>query len=103
MVRGAQGRGDEAMVITSVYNSGTSGPSKLKVRYRGPNDTDFAAEVTAKDSAGNDIEIDQNDFDLIYSQNMLGTWLLFARRNGDTNLSQYWSDDNGETWNRKAL
>lgn len=82
------------------YITGSSGPGKIYVISYGPGDSSLPTAVVAKNESGSDIEVEDTQFDISYSNDQNGRWLLFCKRSGDTDLSHFASADHGITWRK---
>lgn len=76
------------------YNSGTSGPGKIHVRYKGPGDSAFGTAVVAP------FDVEPNGFDFTFAPNGANSIILTAVKSGDTDPNEWEStDDEDLTWN----
>ena len=80
-----------------VYNSGTSGPGKIKMRRKGPGDASWSAAVNIQ-SGGNDMEFEPDTFHISYDLQGPGRWVLVCKISGETDLSEWYSTDECETF-----
>lgn len=85
-----------------VYNSGSSGPGKIKAKFRGRDDV-LSSLFTFKDSTGTDIAVADDSFDLTYAPASWAPWVLHCRIDGETDTSEWYSTDvspSGATFTR---
>lgn len=83
---------NEKVVSVFEYNSGSSGPGKIKVKYQGPGDAALgAANVTT-------FNVEPVGFDISFAPARSGSLILTAVAEGDTEPSEWESTDEGETW-----
>ncbi|HKU51057.1 MAG TPA: sialidase family protein, partial [Nitrospira sp.] len=80
------------------YNSGSSGPGKVYGQYRNPGDTAYSTLTVFKDDGGSDLVFEDDVFDLSGAPDSADRWLLVARKSGDTDVTEFWSTDEGLTW-----
>lgn len=74
------------------YNSGTSGPGKIHVRYKGPGDTAFGPAMATT------FDVEPVGFDLTLAPNNAHSIILTAVASGGTDPSEWESTDEGATW-----
>jgi hypothetical protein len=80
-----------------VYNSGTSGPGKIKMRRKGPGDASWSSAVNIQ-SGGSDLEFEPDTFHVSYDMQGPGRWVLVCKISGETDLSEWYSTDECETF-----
>lgn len=80
-----------------VYDSGTSGPGKVYMRRRGPGDTSWSASVAIQ-SGGVDMKFEPDTFHVSYDNQGPGRWVLVAKEEGASDVSEWYSTDECETF-----
>lgn len=82
-----------------VYNSGTSGPGKIKMRRKGPGDTSWSTAVNVK-SAGSDLVFVADTFHLVPDGDGPGRWVAVWKIDGESDVSEWYSTDECATFKR---
>ncbi len=80
-----------------VYNSGTSGPGKIKMRRRGPGDSSFSSAVNVK-SEGVDLQFEPDTFHVSYDNQGPGRWIAVWKISGETDVTEWESVDDGASF-----
>ena len=79
------------------YVSGSSGPGYIKVLHIDAGKT-TGTEDNAQNTTGADIQIKDEGFDISYSPQ--GMWIAVWKIEGETDISHWFSTDEGYTWKR---
>lgn len=83
------------------YDSGTSGPGTAHGQYRGPADADWSTPFTFVDDAAADIPIaDGGMANIAHGKSPQSPWLFSPVVDGETDISDWVSYDNGASWER---
>jgi hypothetical protein len=83
------------------YNSGSSGPGKAYGQYRHEGDTTWSSTFTFKDLTGTPLAIaDGGMSNVSQSVSNQGEWAFAPLIDGDTDVSDWRSDDFGRTWKK---
>lgn len=92
--------GPDGTIVWSAfkYISGSSGPGKIHIISYGPGASSIPSTVIAKDETGSDIEVEDDTFDISFSSDPHGRWLLFAKRSGETSPTHFASADDAKTF-----
>lgn len=80
------------------HNSGSSGPGKLFHRFQASGDASPSAELAIQDGVPADIDVADERFDIVDAKDSAGRWILVAREDGDPEVSEFHSFDEGKTW-----
>lgn len=91
---------DTVLRCAFVYNSGSSGPGKIKGTLQHSGDASESAVFTFKDDAAADIVFADDSFHVSPSASIDMRWLLSCRIDGETDVSEWFSTDDGKTWTR---
>ncbi len=83
-----------------VYDSGTSGPGKIRIRRQGPGQASPGAAFFAKDQTTADIKVEDGTFHVFPANDSTDTWILSAIPEGETDPAEWRSLDDGLTWKR---
>ncbi|MHB8638019.1 MAG: hypothetical protein ACYC96_16290, partial [Fimbriimonadaceae bacterium] len=86
--------------ISFVPDSGTSGPGTFSVRTRGPGDAAFSAAFIPKDDTGANLRSDGSGFGFDKAKEGPDRWALAMVKDGDTDVSTWYSADEGQTGKR---
>jgi len=97
--RCASNMNGDTLFASFKYNSGSSGPGKIRGKFRGVGDTALSSQFTFKDNAGSDIVFTDVGFDICDVKDNQDRWMLTAQKDGETGLTEWWSADYGRTWN----
>lgn len=79
------------------YDSGTSGPGKIKLRVRGPGDTSFGSWITVE-VGGTPVSFADGSYKFWAPEDQQSTWMLSATKEGDSAPTNFCSYDEGTTW-----
>lgn len=82
------------MIGAFVYDSGSSGPGKVRLKVRGPGDHVFGPRITVP------FELEPVGFDVSPAPSRTGSWIMTAVPSGETDPAEYESTDQGATWTR---
>lgn len=82
------------IVADFVYESGSSGPGNVRLRYQGPGDLTLGPTIIT------DPLIEPRGFDLSFAPSGSDSIILVAIPSGETEPAEWESVDNGETWTR---
>lgn len=74
------------------YNSGSSGPGRVKIQTRAPGEAAFGSIITIP------IDLEDTGLDITAPAGRMGLWVLTATASGDTDPSDWVSKDRGVTW-----
>lgn len=85
---------DGGDLMRAVIRSGT--PNRLFAQFRGAGDSGWGTEVPLAES-GMSIAMADDVFGLAYDYGT-GGWMIYARREGESDRSVFFSLDNGATW-----
>lgn len=83
-----------------LFDSGTSGPGKISLRRKGPGQSDPDAAIDAVDETEDPIKVEEGTFHIFSAGDAIGSWLLSAVPEGETDPAEWISMDDGLTWKR---
>lgn len=84
---------DDRLVAAFVYDSGTSGPGKIKVLYGSAGDATLLGPVTVVDDAGSDLSFVAESFHMSFAKDMAQRVILSARIDGEADPSLWFCTD----------
>ena len=84
--------------LSTVYDSGTSGPCTFSARLKRPGDASWSAPFVPVDDSGSNLHSDGSMFDFDDARESSGRWVLTMVKDGDSTPSFWWSADDGKTW-----
>lgn len=94
--RVASNRSGTLLFMGFKHDSGSSGPGKIFFRFQMAGDASPSAEAAI---AGAELLSFADDrFDIVDAKDSAGRWVLVARKDGDTDVSEFHSFDEGKTW-----
>ena len=85
-----------------VYNSGSSGPGKIKGQTREVGDTALSSAFTIVDDLGADMVFADDTFHVVAPLAQDSPWEMVCRLDGETSPSDWLSHDQGRSWKRVA-
>lgn len=100
--RHAIGQNSERVHIAFKYDSGTSGPGKIRVVSVNAGGV-ASTESNALDSTGTPIAASDKGHDISFSGDRTGAWLMDLYKDGDADLSHWVSHDFGLTWTEVTI
>ena len=86
--------------LSFVPDSGSSGPGSLSGRVRGPGDLAFSSAFTPLDPDGAPLRSDGSGFGFDKAREGPDRWVLAMVADGDSDVSSWYSADEGKTWTR---
>jgi hypothetical protein len=87
--------------VRFVFDSGTSGPGTLVGQYRGPGDTAYSGDFTLTDGTSTLHVKDEKSWgNPVHMKDTVGRWNIAFVVNGETDMSHWFSTDDGRTWQR---
>lgn len=95
--RVAVGPNGERLYAAFKYDSGSSGPGKIRVVSRSAGG-ELTAEANALNTSGTAISFADDGFDISFSDDNHGAWTLIAYKDGETDVTIWASNDFGLTW-----
>lgn len=87
------GKNGDVIQAAFVYDSGTTGPGKIKYVIKGKGDTAYSAVFTVKDNTGTAIEFVAGSFHMRFSDDGASRVLLTSTVNGESATSSWFSTD----------
>lgn len=96
--RVASNRAGTLLFMGFKHDSGSSGPGKLFFRFQMAGDAAPSAEAAIQDGVPADIAVADERFDIVDAKDSAGRWILAARKDGDSDVSEFHSFDEGATW-----
>lgn len=96
--RVAANRSGTLLFMGFKYISGSSGPGRLFSRFQMAGDASPSAEAAIGDDVVLEIIFADELFDIVDAKDSAGRWVLVARKNVDTDVSEFHSFDEGKTW-----
>lgn len=96
--RVASNRAGTLLFMGFKHDSGSSGPGKLFHRVQLAGDTSPSAELAITDGVPADIDFEDDRFDIVDGKDSSGRWILTAKLEGETDVSEFHSFDEGATW-----
>ncbi|HLK15601.1 MAG TPA: hypothetical protein VKT78_12420 [Fimbriimonadaceae bacterium] len=86
--------------ISFVPDSGATGPGTFSARTRGPGDPNFSVPFTPLTDTGANLRSDGSGFGFDRAREGPDRWTLAMVADGDTDISIWYSADDGQTWKR---
>ena len=80
------------------FDSGTSGPGKIILKVQWLGETAWSSEIVVKNTAGTAYSFEYDSFGISVPPGSIHSFILFARKAGDTGATRFESNDAGETW-----
>ena len=96
--RVASNRSGTLLFMGFKHDSGSSGPGKLFFRFQMAGDASPSVEAAIQDGVPADIAFADERFDIVDAKDSAGRWILSARKDGDSDVSEFHSFDEGATW-----
>jgi hypothetical protein len=88
------------ILASLVFDTGDSGPGKIRLRRQSPGSATLATAYFAKDETAADIKVEEGTFHLFPANNSQDAWILTAVPEGETDPAEWISRDDGLTWKR---